>query len=79
MEGLLAFRRHHLTRGSGKALVEKLYYARGPSAASWPRSFTKAGCDPFPMAIGSGKTAAKWPALQAKPGRIASLRLDETS
>jgi hypothetical protein len=28
MKGLLAFRRHHLTCGSGKALDNKLYYAR---------------------------------------------------
>jgi len=28
----------NLTKGTGKALDDKLYCARGPAAASWPRS-----------------------------------------
>jgi hypothetical protein len=36
----------NLTKGTGKALYEKLYCARGPSAASWPRSLRESDRSP---------------------------------
>ena len=57
----------NLTKGTGKALYDKLYCARGPSAASWPRSLREAD---------RASADARWPRTISRRGRPTSPRSD---